>query len=56
MLKETADMLVKQACGMPGTYLVIDDCWHGEGLRIHSGTSDLFPPDEDLADYIHAGA
>ena len=58
MLKETADMLVETGMRDAGyTYLVIDDCWHGErdSLGFIQEHPDLFPAGmKDLADYIHA--
>lgn len=58
MLRETADMLVESGMRDAGyTYLVIDDCWHGERDEmgfIHENP-DLFPSGmKALADYIHA--
>ena len=58
MLKETADMLVETGMRDAGyTYLVIDDCWHGErdSLGFVQEHPDLFPSGmKALAEYIHA--
>ncbi len=42
MLKETADMLVETGMRDAGyTYLVIDDCWHGERDSLRDSSANI---------------